>query len=186
MSCPIVETLSNLTFVNACVVTNVGSNQAVQSALQTCCGFSNVHTVNNGCYAYCNITTIDDELLWSACLSDNLGSLANIYGGCFDDFGLDGTGTASGKIATTWTFPNVVTTLSSGATLTLGFGDNTLTGSTATGSTATATAKGTATKTSSSTSTPTSSEKASEAPSAARFSFWAGLLAGLGFWRFLV
>ena len=181
MSCPLVETLSNTTFVNVCVVSNVGSNKAVQSALQICCGSSNVNTVDNGCYTYCNVTTIDDELLWSACLSDNLGTLANIDGTCLDDFGLDGSGTTSGRIATTWTFPNVVTTLSSGATLTIGFGDNTLTGSAAT-----ATSQGTATKTSSSTSTPTSSKKASEAPSGPRFSFWAGLLAGLGFWRFLV
>ena len=99
-----------------------------------------------------------------------------------DNFGLDGTGTsASGRIATTWTFPNVVTTLSSGATLTLGFGDNTLTGLAAT-----ATSKGTATKSSSSTASPTSSKKASEASSGPHFSFWAGLLAGLGFWRFLI
>jgi hypothetical protein len=182
MSCPFVDTLSNSTFVNVCVVSNVGSNKAVQTALQTCCGSSNVNIVDNGCYTYCNITTIDDELLWSACLSDNLADIANIDGTCLDNFGLDGTGTsASGRIATTWTFPNVVTTLSSGATLTLGFGDNTLTGSAAT-----ATSKEGATKASSSTATPTASKKASEASSGPHFSFWAGLLAGLGFWRFLI
>jgi hypothetical protein len=182
ISCPLVDTLSINTFVNVCVVSNVGSDKAFQTALQTCCGSSNVNIVDNGCYTYCNITTIDDELLWSACLSDNLADIANIDGTCLDNFGLDGTGTsASGRIATTWTFPNVVTTLSSGATLTLGFGDNTLTGSAAT-----ATSKGAATKTSSSTATPTASKKASEAALGPRLSFWAGLVAGLGFWRFLV
>jgi hypothetical protein len=120
MACPIVETLSNTTFANTCLIGNVQSNKQIQDAMKTCCGSSKIFEIDNGCTNYCNITTLQDTFYWSLCLEDTLDTEAYT---ALDDYCFVSpekvetaslNPSATGVIATTWTaqdknFTKVVT-----------------------------------------------------------------------------
>jgi hypothetical protein len=120
MACPSLDSLPDYIVSNACWVANAGTNALVQSALQTCCGRSNVFTINSGCYTYCNITTSSDDIaFWTLCLADNLDpqTFAALDELCESSFGFDNssssdaTSTTAARIATTWTAPDETLTV---------------------------------------------------------------------------
>jgi hypothetical protein len=108
MACPSVNTLSNATFANTCLIGNVHDNKQLQDAMKTCCGSSKVSEFDNGCINYCNITTMQDTVYWSFCLEDTLGdTYTTLDDYCFISPEKVQTASnnpsATGVIATTWT-----------------------------------------------------------------------------------
>ena len=71
MFCAPVDTLSNSTFNDVCIISNAVSNAAIQKALVTCSRADNVFNVDN-CYSCCNITTDLDAFIWNFCIGDNV------------------------------------------------------------------------------------------------------------------
>lgn len=79
-TCAPVGSLSPTIFSNVCILSNHGLNlDAVHTTFQTCCN-STAHPeltgpfyTADGCYSYCNVTSSDDVLAVSFCVS--------IYGG---------------------------------------------------------------------------------------------------------
>jgi hypothetical protein len=63
-----VDSLSNSTFNDVCIISNAVPNAAIQKALVTCCGADNVFIVDD-CYSYCNITTFLDAFIWGFALA---------------------------------------------------------------------------------------------------------------------
>lgn len=199
--CLDVDSLSNTTFNDVCVVSNLLQNMTAygiaQDALNTCCGPDNVFiTGPDDCYTYCNITTPYDTVMIDLCLQDTLDDDTS-FSLNFDCFPFawelySTTYTDAGKIATTWTYPyqTVTFTESDGATSTetLNYLGSTVTvspGAVVTGtgkttslvgSTATKTAES---KSTSSTATPTASKSSSHAGSAFRLSYGTGGLVAL-------
>jgi hypothetical protein len=178
--CLDVDSLSNTTWNDVCVVSNLITNYTAygiaQKALHTCCGPDNVFTTDDTCYTYCNITTPYDTVMISNCLLDTL----DWYTSNWLDFDclplaweLNATYTTqtdAGKIATTWTtLPYVTFTFTSedGAVYTETFdgSGNLLTGTPATTTTTTTTGAGKTTSSAGSTATKTSSAKSTTSTS---------------------
>lgn len=108
MSCPPTSSLANSTFINACIISNVtAANTLITTALQTCCGPTNVFTT--GCYTYCNITSAADQEFWTLCLMNNLQpqDVLSLDASCANP---PDNATAVGRIATTWSPPDVTFT----------------------------------------------------------------------------
>jgi hypothetical protein len=113
-ACIDVDSLSNVTFNDVCVASNLLHNETawpiIQDALLTCCGRTNVHTTGSGCYTYCNISTPYDTVMINNCLLDTLDQdTSDVLD--FDCFPFawelsSTTDTRAGMIATTWSFPD--------------------------------------------------------------------------------
>jgi hypothetical protein len=204
--CLDVDSLSNTTWNDVCVVSNLLQNSTAygiaQKALTTCCGPNNVFTTDDTCYTYCNITTPYDTVMINNCLLDTLDydTSSSLNFDCFPfAWELNATyttNTDAGKIATTWTtLPYQTFTFTSPDgdiyTETFDGSGNLLTGTPVTttstgagkttssaGSTATATTT-TGTKSTSTTPSPTSSKSASRAASGMRLSYGTGALVAL-------
>lgn len=62
-------------FDNSCAIQKSAVTPAVLTGLTTCCvGGGGVHTTDDGCFTYCNITSSYDGLFWEFCLLDNLST----------------------------------------------------------------------------------------------------------------
>ena len=206
--CLDVDSLSNTTWNDVCVVSNLLQNYTAygiaQKALTTCCGPDNVFTTDDTCYTYCNITTPYDTVMIDNCLLDTL-DYDTSFSLDFDCFPFAWelnatytTNTDAGKIATTWTtlpYQTFTFTSENGAIYTETFdGSGSLLMATpATTTTATATTGAgkttssvgstaiarTSTKSTSTVATPTSSRSASKAAPGVRLSYGSGVLVAL-------
>jgi hypothetical protein len=207
--CLDVDSLSNTTWNDVCVVSNLLQNYTAygiaRKALNTCCGPDNVFITDDTCYTYCNITTPYDTVMINNCLLDTLDydTSSSLDFDCFPfAWELNATyttNTDAGKIATTWTtlpYQTFTFTSENGASYTETFdgSGNLMTGTPAITTTTTAgagkttsSAETTATKTSASKSTtststtasPTSSKSASKAAPGMRLSYGCGVLVAL-------
>lgn len=104
MDCPSLAAV-NSTLTNACAIQDSSASSQVKDALKTCCvGGGGPKMTSDGCFSYCNTTSIYDELHWSYCLLDILGQdlFSLDDGGCTNDFDLTATTIPVGNIATTW------------------------------------------------------------------------------------